>query len=116
MLIIESPRSLEEIAAIPQRLPAAHLFNMSASGKTPILPVDEVGRLGYKLMILPNYSALAAIKVISEVFAEIKRTGTVAGVLDRCASFQQFTTLGGLSQLQEVERRFAVEQRDTKPA
>jgi 2-methylisocitrate lyase-like PEP mutase family enzyme len=59
-------------------------------------------------MILPNFASLAAIKAIAEVFTEIKRSGTVAGVLDRCASFQEFTALGGLAHLQQVEHRFAV--------
>jgi len=83
MLFIESPRSMAEVVEIPRRLPAAHLFNMSSSGRTPFLSVDEVTRLGYKLMLLPNFSALAAMKAISEVFAEIKSAGTVAGILNR---------------------------------
>lgn len=108
MLFIEAPRSIDEIAEIPRRLPGPHLFNMTSSGKTPPLSVDEVTRLGYRLMILPNFTALAAIKAMAEVLAEIRRTGTVAGVADRCAGFEEFTALGGLAQLQEAERRFAV--------
>jgi 2-methylisocitrate lyase-like PEP mutase family enzyme len=79
---------------------------MAASGKTPFVSIDDVTRLGYRLMILPNFTALAAIKAMAEVLEEIKRTGSVAGVLHRCASFQEFTGLGGLAQLQEIERRF----------
>ena len=116
MLFIEAPRSMDEIAEIPRRLPAAHLFNMNSSGKTPPLTVDDVGRLGYKLMILPNFAALAAIKAMEEVLAEIKRSGTVAGVLGRCASFQQFTALGGLAQFQQAEKRFAVRDVDRPQA
>jgi 2-methylisocitrate lyase-like PEP mutase family enzyme len=108
MLFIESPRSIEEITEIPRRLPGAHLFNMTASGKTPPLSLEEVSRFGYKLMILPNFATLAAIRAMSEVLAEIKRSGTVAGILGRCATFQEFTTLGGLAQFQETEKRFAV--------
>jgi 2-methylisocitrate lyase-like PEP mutase family enzyme len=108
MLFIESPRTIEQITEIPRRLPGAHLFNMNASGKTPPLSVEEVGRLGYQLMILPNFATLAAIKAMGEVLAEIRRSGTVAGILDRCASFQEFTALGGLAQLQQAEKRFAV--------
>ncbi len=107
MLFIESPRSMDEVAEIPRRLPGRHLFNMSSSGRTPFLSVDEVSRLGYKLMILPNFSALAAIKAITEIFVEIRRSGTVAGVLGRCASFEEFTALGGLAYLQAAEKRFA---------
>jgi 2-methylisocitrate lyase-like PEP mutase family enzyme len=108
MLFIESLRSLDEITEIPRRLPGAHLFNMTASGKTPPLSVDVVGRLGYQLMILPNFATLAAIRAIGDVMTEIKRSGTVAGILDRCASFQEFTALGGLAQFQHTEKRFAV--------
>jgi 2-methylisocitrate lyase-like PEP mutase family enzyme len=108
MLFIESPRSMEEIAEIPLRLPGAHLFNMSASGKTPTLTAMEVGQLGYRLMILPNFATLAAMKAIADVYAEIRQSGTVAGVLNRCATFGEFTALGGLAQLQEAEKRFAI--------
>lgn len=108
LLFIESARTVDEIAEIPRRLPGAHVFNLPTSGKTPFLSVDEVTQFGYKLMILPNFATLAAIKAMKEVFAEIKRSGTVTGVLDRCASFQEYTALGGLEQLQEAERRFGV--------
>lgn len=108
MLFIEAPRSMEEITEIPRRLPAAHMFNMTASGKTPVLSIDDVTRLGYRLMIMPNFTALAAIKAMAEVLAEMKRTGTVAGILDRCATFKEFTSLGGLPELQEIEKRFGV--------
>jgi 2-methylisocitrate lyase-like PEP mutase family enzyme len=107
MLFIESPRTLAEIREIPQRMQGLHLFNMSASGKTPCLSADELGALGYRLMILPNFTALVAIKAMREALKEIQSSGTVAGVLDRCASFHDFTNLGGLPDLQDVERRFA---------
>jgi 2-methylisocitrate lyase-like PEP mutase family enzyme len=107
MLFVESPRTLDEMAEIPKRLPGVHVFNMNASRKTPVLTTDDVTRLGYKLMIFPNFTMLAAIKAMAEVLGEIRRSGSVAGVLERCAAFEEFTALGGLAQLQEVEKRFA---------
>ena len=108
MLFIESPRSMDELSEITRRLPALHLFNMSASGKTPALSVDDVGRLGYKLMLLPNFTTLAAIKAMADVLATIRRTGSIAGIADACASFDEFTALGGLAQLKACESRYAV--------
>ena len=107
MLFVDAPRSLEEIAEIPRRIPGLHLYNQSAGGKIPFLTAGQVGELGYKLMIFPNFSALAAMKAIRELFAEIRGTGTVAGVVDRCATFKEFTVLGDLERFNEVERRFA---------
>lgn len=106
MLFIESPRNLDEIAEIPKRLPGAHLFNLPTSGRTPYLSVDEVSRLGYKLMILPNFLTLAAIKTMTEVLTEIRSTGSVVGILGRCATFDEFTSLGGLQHFEELERKF----------
>ena len=63
--------------------------------------MNEVTQLGYKLMILPNFATLAAIKAVKEVMGEIKRSGSVAGILDRCASFKEYTDAGGLPDLQE---------------
>ena len=108
MLFIESPRTMEELAAIPRELPGDHLFNMASSGKTPFLSVDEVGRLGYRLMIFPNFATLAAIKAMREVLGEIRRTGSAAGVRDRCASFEEFFDLGGLAQVQALEQRYGL--------
>lgn len=107
MIFIEGTRLIEDIADVPRRLPAPHLFNMS-SGGTPVLTADEVFRLGYRLMILPNYSALAAIKAISTIFSEIARTGSVASSLEHCASYQDFLALGGFGGFEEIERRFAM--------
>ncbi len=107
MLFIESPRTLDDIAEIPKRLPGAHLFNLPTSGKSPYLTLQEVSRFGYKLMILPNFAALAAIQAMTEVLTEIKRSGSVAGILDRCASFDEFTSLGDLRGFQAAEREFA---------
>ena len=108
MLFIESPRSMEEIETIPRRLKGMHLFNMASSGKTPFLSVKDVTRLGFKLMILPNFATLAAIKAMREVLAVMKASGSAAGVLDRCATFQEFFDLGGLSEVQELEARFGL--------
>lgn len=106
MIFVESPRSMEEIAEIPRAIPGPHLFNMSAGGSTPVLSRDEVGGLGYKIMILPNFTALAAIAAMDQVLAEIKLTGSVAPILDRCSTFAEFTSLGGLEAFREVERQF----------
>mgnify|MGYP003342248253 CR=1 FL=1 len=48
------------------------------------------------------------IKAMREVLAEIRRTGSAAGVRDRCATFEEFFDLGGLREVQELEKRFGL--------
>lgn len=107
MIFVESPRSIEEIEKIPRAIPGVHLFNMSAGGNTPALSCEEVGQLGYKLMLLPNFVALAAIRAMAEMLAVIRRTGSVAEIGEFCATFAEFTGLGGLAEFSEIERRFS---------
>jgi 2-methylisocitrate lyase-like PEP mutase family enzyme len=107
MIFVDAPRTMEDVKTVPQRIAGPLLYNSSAGGKIPPLSVEEIGTLGYKLMIAPNFSALAAIKAIREVFAEMRNSGSVAGVIERCASFKEFTALGGIDAFNEIERRFA---------
>jgi 2-methylisocitrate lyase-like PEP mutase family enzyme len=107
MLFIESPTTLKDIQELPRRLPAAHIFNLPTSGKVPLLSAEEVAAFGYKLMLFPNFATLAAIKAMKAVLEEIRHSGTVTGIIDRCASFEDYIGLGGLSEYQKIEQRFS---------
>ncbi|MHC2459858.1 2-methylisocitrate lyase-like PEP mutase family enzyme [Rhizobium leguminosarum] len=107
MLFVEAPGSIDAIAAIPRTIPGPHLFNMSAGGSTPALTADEVGELGYSLMIMPNFSSLIAIKAIREMYGEIFETQSVASVRGRCATFQDFMELGDIDSYSAVETAFS---------
>lgn len=108
VVFIESPQTMEEIEAIGRTFDMPLLYNMSTSGKTPALSAEELRRLGYRLMILPNFTTLAAIKGIRDVLAEIKRTGSVATLGAQCATFREFMDLAGLPEIQAAEIRYGV--------
>ncbi len=108
VVFIESPQTMEEIEAIGRAFDMPLLYNMSTSGKTPALSAEELRRLGYRVMILPNFTTLAAIKGIRDVLAEIKRTGSVATLGAQCATFREFMDLAGLPEIQEAEIRYGV--------
>jgi 2-methylisocitrate lyase-like PEP mutase family enzyme len=108
VLFIEAPRTLEEIETIGRVFRVPLLFNMSTSGKTPFLSSNDLRRLGYKIMILPNFTTLAAMKAVREVLAEIKRTGSAATLGDRCATFAEFMEVAGLPEIQDAERRYGL--------
>ena len=107
MLFVESLNSQEVIEAIPKLLPAAHLFNMTASGKMPCLDLSQVTALGYKMMILPNYATLAAMAAIRDVFNCIKAEESVKSVFDKVASFEDMKRLGDYQLLQSLEEKYA---------
>src|ERR1700736_2962192 len=50
VIFIEAPRSMEELQAIVQAFPGVPLlYNWAESGKTPLLSLDEIRTLGFKL-------------------------------------------------------------------
>lgn len=105
MLFVEASTA-EQVQAVARSVPGPLVFNMAAGGNVPALDVEEVGRLGYKLMLLPNFASLAAIRAIGEVYAEMRRIGSVTTLGDRIARFSEFTALGGLEQFDRIARQF----------
>ena len=108
ILFVESPTTREQLEAIPKRLEAPQLYNMSSSGKTPFLPADEIAELGFKLVIYPNFVLLAAIRAVSRTLEELKRTGSVAGMVNEIASFTEFFDLVGMQEVRRLEERYGV--------
>lgn len=106
VLFVESPRSVEEIQELAGSFDIPLLFNMGSSGRTPFLSAAEVQAFGYKMMLIPTFVTLAAIRAMEEVLAEIRRTGSVVSVRSRCATFEEYMELGGIKEIQELEARY----------
>lgn len=109
MLFIEAPVGRAEVEKVAARFKGVPLlYNMAASGKTPDLPADELGRLGFRLAIYPNWLLLAAIPAMQNLLKELKRTGSIAHMRDQVATFKQFTDIAGLPEIQQLEERYGV--------
>ena len=109
VLFVEAPNA-EQLPKIAPRLKAPLLYNMATSGKTPFLPKGEIERLGFKIIIYPNWLMLAAIRAASEVLATLKETGSIASVASGVPSFKEFFDLLGMPEVQDLEARYGVEE------
>ena len=109
MLFIEAPVGREEVDRVAKRFKGVPLlYNMASSGKTPDLPADELGRLGFKLAIYPNWIILAAIPAMQSLLRELKAKGSIAHVREKVATFKQFTEIAGLPEIQKLEEQYGV--------
>jgi 2,3-dimethylmalate lyase len=109
MLFIEAPVGRSEVERVAQHFKGVPLlYNMAASGKTPDLAADELGRLGFRLAIYPNWVILAAIPAMRAVLRELKAKGSIADVRAKVATFKEFTDIAGLPEIQELEERYGV--------
>lgn len=107
MLFVEAPGP-EHIAAIPGRLAKPAVYNVASSGKTPFLSRGEIAKLGFKLILYPNWLLLAAIKAASAVLETLKRDESIAGIATELPDFRHFFDLVGMQEVRDLEERYGV--------
>ena len=109
VVFIEAPVGRAEVERVSKHFKGVPLlYNMAASGKSPDLSGDELGRLGFKIAIYPNWLILAAIPAMQNLLEELKRTGSIAHMRDKVATFKQFTDIAGLPEIQQLEERYGL--------
>ena len=109
-LFVEGPQSEEEVASVARAFPRVPLlFNWAEKGKTPPMPLDRLKELGYRIIIFPISALLVAAKAVREVMAQIRKDGTPVHAALGFMEFSEFNSLVGLGEIQELEKRFAVQ-------
>ena len=96
---VESPTTVDEVAAIPRLVKGDCLLNIVQGGKTPVFPFGRVRELGYRLAIVPGALLVPSIAAGEAALGELRRTGTVT------------ETAANLS-VREVFRRFGADEWD----
>ena len=108
VVFVEAPRTLEEMRRICRTIKAPLLANMvEGGGKTPILPLQELKEMGYKLVIYPVSAHMAAIKAMQEVLAVLKQDGTTARFASQMVPFQEMFEVVGRSKFTALEKKYA---------
>ncbi|WP_448616269.1 isocitrate lyase/PEP mutase family protein [Modestobacter sp. URMC 112] len=108
VLFVEAPTSEEDIARVAGELHgvAPLVFNWAEGGRTPPLPLERIAELGFALVIYPIGTLLAATAGIRSVLATLRADGTPAAAMGSLPTFDQFTDLIGLPEVQALEQRF----------
>ncbi|OED46682.1 isocitrate lyase [Endozoicomonas sp. (ex Bugula neritina AB1)] len=89
MLFVEAPQTLQQIEEIAKRAPGPKLINMFYSGKTPLVPTEDLKAMGYQLIIIPSDLQRAAVTAMKEVLEVIKRDGNSGAIADGMMTFQE---------------------------
>jgi 2-methylisocitrate lyase-like PEP mutase family enzyme len=108
VLFVEAPSEAQLPKIAPALEGAPLLYNLASSGKTPFLGKDEIERLGFKLIIYPNWVILAQIRAASHVLKTLKDTGSIASLTNEIASFREFFDLMGMPEVQALEAKYGV--------
>jgi len=109
-LFIEALTSEAEAEEAVRAFPGVPLlFNWAEGGKTPPIGLDRLRELGYRIVIFPIGTLLAATGAMRRILREIARAGTPAAVIHELPTFAEFVDFIGLPEVREAEQRYAVE-------
>jgi 2-methylisocitrate lyase-like PEP mutase family enzyme len=106
-IFVEAPQSEEELAEIPRRLPGVPLLvNVFKGGKTPMLPMERLEKMGYRIAIYPSETQRAAIHAMRNALATLKRDGTTESIDASLTTFKERDRVVGLDDWQKIEKSY----------
>jgi len=106
-VFVEAPQSEEELAEIPRRLTGVPLLvNVFKGGKTPMLPVGRLEKMGYRIAIYPSETQRAAIHAMRRALETLSREGTTESIDDSLTTFKERDRVVGLDDWQKIEREY----------
>ena len=106
VVFVESLQSEDEMRLACQQIRAPLMANMSDGGKTPIRPVDELKRLGYRLAIWPAMAALSATFAMEQAMCHLKEKGTSVSNDVPLFSFDEFCRMIGFGEVWQFEEKW----------
>jgi carboxyvinyl-carboxyphosphonate phosphorylmutase len=107
VLFVEAVRTREEIERVVREVDVPLLYNFVEHGKSPLLSVAELQRLGFKIVIFPGSIMLAVLPLVREILGEIKQHGTTEVLLDRMTNVVELFETMGLSDMLALAARVA---------
>jgi 2-methylisocitrate lyase-like PEP mutase family enzyme len=106
-IFVEAPQSEAELEEIPRALPDVPLLvNVFKGGKTPMLPVERLQQMGYRIAIYPSETQRAAIHAMRQALGLLKREGTTEKMDDALTTFKERDKVVGLDEWQRLEKQY----------
>jgi len=106
---IEAPHSRQELERIPREVPYPLLVNMLTGGATPILTVDELERLGYKIVVCPIESLLVMGTAVRKLIDTLLSRGRVDLPAGEMMTFAEVKKVLGLDEVLGLRNRLTTD-------
>jgi 2-methylisocitrate lyase-like PEP mutase family enzyme len=107
VIFVEAPQSRDELAEIGRRLDGPLLVNVVEGGATPQLPAQELGALGFSIVLYANAALRGAVHGMQVVLAHLRDTGSTLGALEQMVGWEERQELVGKPFFDELGERYA---------
>ena len=106
ILFVEAVTKAEEIRALPQRLGRPQLMNMVIGGKTPIFGAEELGGLGYGIVLYANAALQGAVAGMQKALTVLRDNKRVDEDPALVVPFAERQRLVGKPEWDALEKRY----------
>jgi 2,3-dimethylmalate lyase len=106
ILFIESPESVQEMRRIGQTFSVPLVANMVDTGRTPVLPKEQLEEIGYKIAIFPVTALLASVKAMHAVYSHFAQKGSSFEIQDQLYPFPELSKLMGFQDIWDFEKKY----------
>jgi carboxyvinyl-carboxyphosphonate phosphorylmutase len=107
VLFIEALRTPEQAEQVARSFDLPLLYNFVETGKSPLIPVPELERIGFKLVIFPVSALLTVCHGVAHLMRELKQNGTTAHKMSDMVSLRECFDVVGLSEMLACDARYA---------
>ena len=107
ILFVEAVTQPEEVRALPQRLAKPQLMNMVIGGRTPIFNADQLGELGYGIVLYANAALQGAVAGMQKALTVLRDEKEVQESSGLVTPFAQRQRLVGKAEWDALEKRYS---------
>lgn len=106
ILFVEAVTQAEEVRALPQRLPQPQLMNMVIGGRTPIFNAQQLGELGYGIVLYANAALQGAVMGMQNALTVLRDEKEVQEASGLVTPFAERQRLVGKPEWDALEKRY----------
>ena len=109
LIFVEAPRSVEQIEQIVREIKApvsVNLMDAVVGGKTPLVSIDTLRKLGVARVSIPVGPLFAAVRGMREYLDAIKGDRIAEGRTELVVPFAEFKSHVGFDAFRDLERRY----------
>lgn len=107
ILFVEAVTSADEIRALPQRLATPQLMNMVIGGKTPIFNAEELGQLGFGIVLYANAALQGAVMGMQKALGVLRDEKQLLETSGLVTPFAERQRLVGKPVWDSLEQRYS---------
>ena len=106
ILFVEAVTQAEEVRALPTRLAQPQLMNMVIGGKTPIFNAEQLGEMGYGIVLYANDALQGAVAGMQKALTVLRDEKEVQESSGLVTPFAERQRLVGKPQWDALERKY----------